>query len=235
MTATAPGLRLPEQGALIVFCGIDGSGKTTQIARLAEHLRPRYPVLLTCQPTPAIRSDPLVRAYLDEADGAEPNRAAVIGPEIGLVAAADSYRHVRTEVVPRMQDGYVVLSDRYVFTNLAYAGPRGLAPVEWVRQINRYTPDPDLTLYLDVPAAVALSRIRSRGDAPTWEEQDPGRMEAIRTAFREQPWGASPAYLVLDGTQPPDTLAAQIAELAEDLLRRKGVRPIDRHRDEVAS
>jgi dTMP kinase len=213
---------VPDAGTLIAFCGLDGSGKTTQISRLAERLRGRHRVHCTRQPTGQFRSDPVMRAFIE---GRMTGRDAVeVLPEIALLAAADRFRHVRTEVMPRLRRGEVVISDRWVYTSHAYAGPRGLTDAEWIRALNRYLPAPDLTIYLDVPPEVALERIRARGDVPRWEEVDLDRMRAIRANFVNQSWGATPNYHVLDGLAPLDRLSAHIAELADGVLRGVGQR-----------
>jgi len=221
---TYQGFQLPGNGALIAFCGVDGSGKSTQLALLAERLRPTHPTFATRQPTSAFRRDPLVRAFIDgKLNGDDPAVAAEIGPEFALLAATDRYRHMRTEVMPRLRAGEVVLTDRYVYSCYAYCEARLMAPFGWMRQINRYIPYPDLTLFVDVPATVALERIRGRGDEPRWEELDERRVNAIRSAYQDQAWGEDPGYHHLDGTLPVADLAEQIAELADATLRAKGL------------
>ena len=209
---------LPDAGALIAFCGLDGSGKTTQIRRLADRLRDGHHVHCTRQPTRQFRADPVMRAFIE---GSITGRDAVeVLPEIALLAATDRFRHVRTEVMPRLRRGEVVISDRWVYTSHAYAGPRGLTDAEWVRALNRYLPAPHLTICLDVPPEVALERIRARGDVPRWEEVDLARMRAIRSNFVNQPWGRTPNYHVLDGLAPVERLSGRIADLADGVLRR---------------
>jgi len=218
---------IPGDAALIAFCGVDGSGKTTQLTLLGDRLAESREVFRTKQPTPAFRNDPLIRAYLEDTmDRDDPELSAEIGPEVGLFAAANRYRHLRTEVMPQLRAGRVVLTDRYVFTCYAYTEPRGFAPLDWVQEINRYVPYPDLTFFFDVPPAVSLARIRGRGDTPKWEELNSARIAAIEDQFREQPWGEVPGYHVLDGTLPVDQLHAIILELTNDMLGRKNLPPI---------
>ena len=209
---------VPDAGTLIAFCGLDGAGKTTQIRRLAGRLRHSHRVHCTRQPTERFRADPVMRAFIE---GRMTGRDAVeVLPEIALLAAADRFRHVRTEVMPRLRRGEVVISDRWVYTSHAYAGPRGLTDGDWIHSLNRYLPAPHLTIYLDVPPEVALERIRARGDVPRWEEIDLNRMRAIRANFVNQSWGRTPNYHVLDGLAALDRLSSQIADLADGVLRR---------------
>jgi dTMP kinase len=209
---------LPDVGALIAFCGLDGSGKTTQIRLLTERLRHSHRVHCTRQPTGQFRADPVMRAYIE---GRITGRdEAEVLPEIALLAATDRFRHVRTEVIPRLRRGEVVISDRWVYTSHAYAGPRGLADGAWIRSLNRYLPAPHLTICLDVPPEAALERIRARGDVPRWEEVDLARMRAVRSNFVNQSWGETPNYHVLDGLAPVECLSSRIGALADGVLQR---------------
>jgi dTMP kinase len=222
--ATYTGFQIPAHAALIAFCGIDGSGKTTQLSLLAERLRSTHPVFTTRQPTTAFRTDPLVRSFIDgHLDGHDDAVAAEIGPEFALLAAADRYRHLRTVVMPRLRAGDIVLTDRYLFSCYSYCEPRRMAPLDWMQQINRYVPHPDLTVFLDVPAHVALERIRRRGERPTWEELDEHRVNEVRTAYQEQAWGTDTRYHRLDGGAPAEAVAERIATLADRMLRGKGL------------
>lgn len=210
---------IPSCGALVALCGVDGSGKSTQVRLLAEHLQRTHRVHTTRQPTTAFREDPMMRALMHGlVTGQEFVEA---GPEIGLFAAADRYRHIRTEVVPRLRAGEVVISDRYVYTCYAYSKARGFSDLRWVREINRFVPVPDATFYLDVSAETAARRIMARGDVPREEELDLSAIEQARAVFREQPWGRDERYHVLDGTRPVDELAAEIRELTEKALSGK--------------
>ena len=213
--------QLPDNGALIAFCGLDGCGKTTQLRLLAARLGATRTVHCTRQPTTAFRADPVMRAYIDARPDA-PDPVEVL-PEIALLAAADRFRHLRTEVMPHLRAGEIVLSDRYVFTCFAYSKARGFHDLPWVEQLNKFTPMPDLTLYIDVPPEVALERIMMRGDLPRREELQADKMAMVREAFLTQPWGRVDGYHVLDGTQPPEELAAQVAALADEMLARKGI------------
>jgi dTMP kinase len=199
-----------RKGYFVAICGIDGSGKTTQVAEVAAYLGLERPVLTTRQPSDLYRQDPIVRTVLD-LDNEDP----LVLPEIGLLAAFDRYRHVREVVRPALKEGKAVVTDRYVYTGYAYMIARGLDP-EWLRTVYRQLPPPDLTVFLDVPPDLAIERILVRdGSSKKREELDLERMSKVRAVFHEQPWGEVPNYYVLDGTQAPEAVTADIRKLVE--------------------
>lgn len=141
-------------GRFIVLEGIDGSGTTLQTGALGSRLRERgHDVLETHEPsTGAIGR--LIRERL--ATG-----AAHADPwSLALLFAADRIDHVEHEIGPAVAAGRIVLCDRYVMSSWAYQSLD--CDPEWVHEINRRAPWPDLTLFLDVPAEVAFARIERR-------------------------------------------------------------------------
>lgn len=202
-------------GLFVVFCGIDGSGKTTQLTRLASALEPR-PVVRTRQPSDVYRSDPEVRRYLNK--DVTDREAEELLPEMAVFAAFDRLRHLRTLVRPALQRGKIVLSDRYVYSSFAYFTARGLTDLDWLMALNREADQPDLVFYLDIDPEVAIERIIARdGQSHKREELDLKRMRAVSDVFRAQPWGPSGNFRVLDGARPAGELSSLI--LAETLSR----------------
>ncbi|WP_250405533.1 dTMP kinase [Streptomyces cellostaticus] len=211
--------KVPPQGALIALCGLDGSGKTTQAQLLEKRLMERRTVYRTRPVTAQFRDDPTLKAFLNQ-ELSDADMKDVV-PELVLFSAMDRLRHMRTEMLPRMRDGAVVVSDRYVYSSYAWMVPRGIPDLDWVMQLNRYLPEPQLTVYLDIPAEVAVDRIRSRGDKPRWEELDHDRMSQVRNIFLGREWGKDENYHVLDGQQPVHVLEEHIGRLAEAALQKR--------------
>jgi dTMP kinase len=137
-----------------VLEGIDGSGTTSQSAALAAALRERgHAVSETREPSRGPIGK-LVRERL--AVAADPlDRAA-----LALLFAADRLDHWTREIEPALSRGRVVICDRYVLSSLAYQSLD--VPEAWVESINARARRPDLTFLLEVPASVALARVRSR-------------------------------------------------------------------------
>ena len=78
-----------------------------------------------------------------------------------LLFAVDRVDHVESKIEPALESGKIVVSDRYVYSSLAYQGAAGL-DVGWIEQINRMALPPDLAIYIDVPPEVVVKRMRRR-------------------------------------------------------------------------
>jgi dTMP kinase len=169
-----------KEGAFVVVEGIDGSGSTSVVGKLAAHFRAqKRAVHATCEPS----SGPFgvtIRQILSHSY-AVPNRPS---PSFGwatmaLLFAADRLDHLEAEVLPHLRAGDLVLSDRYDLSSLAYQsataepGAAGGAddPVAWIGELNRRARRPDLTLVLDVDPDVAAERRQSRGGTPELYER----------------------------------------------------------------
>jgi dTMP kinase len=134
---------------LIAFEGIDGSGKGTQAKLLARWLRERgHEVFLTKEPTDGAIGKLLRRSL----------STSCFSPRTeALLFAADRSEHLR-EIMEKLHEGKVVVTERYLYSSLAYQGAAGLE-LSWVKEINAFAPEADLVIYLDVEPEVALRRI----------------------------------------------------------------------------
>ncbi|RPH38043.1 MAG: dTMP kinase [Desulfobulbaceae bacterium] len=150
-------MSLPAKGLLIVFQGIDGTGKSTQLRLLAEELRKRgFPVLTTREPTNGPFGQKIRKLYLDR-DTCTP------AEELDLFLE-DRRQHVREVLNPALAEGQVILCDRYFLSTAAYQGANGFDVGEIIEK-NRFAPQPDLALLFQAPPDVGISRItRDRGD-----------------------------------------------------------------------
>jgi dTMP kinase len=165
----------PKAGRFVVLEGIDGSGTTTQVARLADRLRAaRVPVRATREPSDGPVGT-LVRQVLTGRiivpGGRAPGWATM-----ALLFAADRMDHVESEIEPFVSTGGVIVSDRYDASSLAYqsvsSGTEARDAVEWIRSLNRYVGRPDLTIVLDLQPEVAAERRLLRGEAAQLYEQN---------------------------------------------------------------
>ena len=148
------------RGKLIAFEGIDGSGKSTQISRLAAWLRERGVIChTTCEPTDSDIGK-LLRRYLSGEKRADDRTIAAL-------FAADRLEHLTGEngICSRLARGETVLVDRYYLSSYAYQSVT--MPLDWVMALNAQSVQmqkPDCHIYLDLPVDTALSRIGSRGE-----------------------------------------------------------------------
>jgi dTMP kinase len=172
-----------KPGSLIVLEGLDGSGKTTQVAALAGALRAAgREVVETREPT----DGPIGRRIREMAAGGES-----VAPEQELAwFMQDRREHVAQVIRPALAAGRVVVSDRYFLSTVAYQGARGLDWRAILADAEREFPLPDLALILEIEPAAGLSRARARGGRhePAFEtEAYLARVAAIFAAV-ERPW-----------------------------------------------
>ncbi|MGM0548472.1 MAG: dTMP kinase [Bacillota bacterium] len=146
------------EGFFITFEGIEGSGKTTQINRLADYLRKNeHDVLISREPGGTELGQKIRKILLDPHFDTMDYKTEI------LLYAADRAQHVKEKIKPALKAGKIVISDRFVDSNLAYqAAGRGL-DYEQVYQINNWVIGstwPDLTFILDIDIKKGLERAR---------------------------------------------------------------------------
>ncbi|WP_456365990.1 dTMP kinase [Thermococcus sp.] len=149
-------------GVFIVLEGIDGAGKSTQAKMLAEWFEERgQEVVLTKEPTDTafgklIRRLVLTGGRVGIIDGAKISHEAE-----ALLFAADRAEHIHKLIRPSLEEGKVVISDRYFYSSLAYQWARGL-DLEWLIDLNRFAIRPDIAILLDIPVRESMRRIKGR-------------------------------------------------------------------------
>jgi dTMP kinase len=163
------------KGRFVVLEGIDGSGTTTQVARLASRLRAAHvPVRATREPSDGPMGN-VVRQVLTGRI-VVPGGRAPGWATMALLFAADRMDHVESEIEPFVAEGGIMLSDRYDASSLAYqsvsSGAESREAVEWIRSLNRYARRPELTIVLDLLPDVAAERRTQRGEAAQLYEQN---------------------------------------------------------------
>ena len=186
---------------LVVFEGLDGSGKTTQLERLAAALRAHgHDVITTREPT----DGPAGRLIREMARSGE-----LVPPERELRWFIEDRReHVEAVIEPALAAGRIVLTDRYTLSSVAYQGARGLDPREILEASERDFPLPDLALVFEVDAALGLERVRGRGGVaePAFEER--AFLERVAAIFA----GLDRPYLVrVDGRADADEVERRVA------------------------
>ncbi|WP_095992151.1 dTMP kinase [Cystobacter fuscus] len=215
-----------RRGLLIVLEGLDGAGTTTQVERLAAALKAEgHSVLTTREP-----SDGPVGVLIRQALTGRvvlPGGAGPLAPEtLALLYAADRTDHLRARVLPALEAGQVVLSDRSVLSSLAYQGAS--LPMEWVEAINSHAIPADLTLFVQVSIEVAARRRAARGgpeelfDAEEKQRRISQQYEAA-IALR----GAREHVVRIDGDGSVEAVtAACLARVRELLAREPGRAPV---------
>ncbi len=179
-------------GRFITFEGIDGSGKSTQLAMLAGKLRVQgFDVLTTKEPGGTALGKRLRAAFLETEEAVAPLAEL-------LLFAADRAQHVNFLVKPALSEGKIVISDRYADATFAYQGAgRGFSEETVNRVIELATGNlkPDLTLFFDLPVETALERTVNRSENGEKKNRMDKESADFYTRVRE-------AYLKISSKEP---------------------------------
>ncbi len=168
-------------GFFITFEGIEGSGKSTQIALLEAYLKEAgHAVLRTREPGGTVLGERIRSLLLDDPAMQMDSRSEL------LLYLACRTQHVAEVIAPALSQGKIVLCDRFSDATVAYQGDgRGL-PMAWVRRCIRTALQdfqPDLTFLLDLDVAVALARLPRRGEMNRFDQEAVGFHEAVRKGY----------------------------------------------------
>ena len=189
-------------GRFVAFEGGEAAGKSTQSARLAD----RLDAVRTREPGGTPLGGAIRRLFLDPATGDLDARTEA------LLMAADRAQHVREVVRPALEAGRHVVTDRYLYSSIAYqAHGRGLDP-DVVGLLNRWATDgllPDVVVLLDVPVDVARARV-AHVAPDRLESEDVAFHQRVRAGFHAQAEADPDRWVVVDGTAVPDAIAAAV-------------------------
>jgi dTMP kinase len=164
-----------RSGALFVFEGIDGTGKTTQAMRLVEELgRSGFEAVYFREPSDG-RWGRIIREKAMEEDSLTPEE------ELDLFQK-DRRQNVKRNLIPAIGSGKMVVLDRYYFSTMAYQGAKGISPQRIREENETFAPSPDLVFIFDLDPDTGLGRIAQRGArAVLFERED--YLEKVRAIF----------------------------------------------------
>ena len=146
---------MKKKGIFICIEGLDGSGKTTHAHRLVRNLQKKgFDAVYTTEPS---RGE--IGKFIRESVLQRKKRVPRVVE--ALLFAVDRVDHLEKDVKPALDEGKIVVSDRCVYSSLAYQGAAGL-DLKWIEEINRMALPPDLAIYIDVPPEVVVKRIRRK-------------------------------------------------------------------------
>lgn len=197
------------RGSFITFEGGEGSGKSTQVALLAERLRVRgIEVVTTREPGGSPGAEAMRILLLNGV-------VKPLGPTAEtMIFAAARDDHVQTVIEPALARGAWVICDRFIDSTRVYQGALGKVDTRIIRALERATVGaamPNLTFVLDVPVEVGFARVRDRGEAADRFESEKIEFHVqLREAFLELARNEPNRCVVIDASRSPDTVATRI-------------------------
>jgi len=142
-----------KKGVFICIEGLDGCGKTTQAKLLVKKLQNvGHRAMYTAEPSKG-KIGKFIKKYCLHGG----KRISTVVE--ALLFAADRYEHVTTEIIPALNEEKIVVSDRYVYSSLAYQGAAGIN-LDWIETINQHAIEPDLALFIDVEPKTVVQRLK---------------------------------------------------------------------------
>jgi dTMP kinase len=193
-------------GIFVCLEGLDGCGKTTQAKLLARRLKTKYEAVYTAEPSRGQIGKFIKKRYLN----ASTRGSTVVE---ALLFAADRVEHLKNEVAPALEKGKIVVSDRYVFSSLAYQGAAGI-DLKWIENVNKHAFRPDLALFIDVDPKTVVGRLKQKKSV----------MENLETQLKVQQvyskYVETGALVRIDGNKSKREVAKAIWQTVNDHLRR---------------
>jgi len=188
---------MSKRGLFICIEGIDASGKTTHARLLVENLlRKGFDAVYTTEPTSG-EIGKYIRTHILQ--GKE--RVPVITE--ALLFAVDRIEHVENMIRPALQEGKIVVSDRYLYSSLAYQGAAG-PDLKWIEEINKFAVLPDLAVYIDIPAEVVFERLkREKSVMENFENQRKVREVYLKLVKDRK-------LILINGNRPGDKVGKDI-------------------------
>jgi dTMP kinase len=194
-------------GFFIAFEGGEGAGKSTQAELLSERLASEgFSVVVTREPGGTPTAEKIRSVLLDPTITDMPDQAEA------LLFAASRADHAANLIRPALENGAVVICDRYLESSVAYQGYGRNLGSTYIRELSEWATQgllPDFTVYLDVPAQVSLDR---RKGTDRMEIQSLDFHLQTQQAFRDLAKNSQAAHILIDATLPIDEIAQLICD-----------------------
>jgi dTMP kinase len=204
-----------HRGKFITIDGVEGAGKSTQIDFICNYLaKKNINVILTREPGGTELGEK-IRALLLSTD----TQSMSNDTELLLMFAARN-EHIKTKIMPALDKGDWVLSDRFTDASYAYQGAgRGLS-IERIAQLEKWVLQdftPDVTLLLDVPVALGMSRVKSRGYKDRIELETNDFFNRVRDGYIERSKQFPKRIKLIDASTTPEQITEQIKTILQTL------------------
>lgn len=205
------------RAGFITIEGLEGAGKSTQLAILHRWIEDRFgATLVTREPGGTPLAERIRDLVLDEHDEIMDDWT-----ELLLVFAARQ-QHLTGKIKPALESGQWVISDRFTDATYAYqGGGRGIEPtrIAQLEQLVLAGFQPDLTLWLDCPAEIGLARARQRGELDRIEQEDLAFFERCRTAYAQRQRQQPERIIRLDASGPIEAVSEALVQVLEERFK----------------
>ena len=192
-------------GVLVNLEGIDGCGKSTQSKLLLEKLEGEGEKVI-------ILKEPTKRPHGQKLWDVLHGKRKASNEEILELFVLDRKQHVEEKIQPALDDGTVVLMDRYYYSSMAYQVAGGI-DVEEIREKHAFAPKPDVVLIFDLPVSVALERVKGHSDADEFEKEE--HLEKVREAYLDLE--NDPLVRIVDATGTPEEIFGNVWRLVSEV------------------
>ena len=190
---------------LVNLEGIDGCGKSTQSKLLREKLEGEGEKVI-------ILKEPTKRPHGQKLWDVLHGKRKAINKEILELFVLDRKQHVEEKIQPALDDGTVILMDRYYYSSMAYQVAGGI-DVEEIREKHVFAPRPDVVLIFDLPVSVALERVKGHSDADEFEKDE--HLEKVREAYLDLE--NDPLVRIVDATGTPEEIFEDVWRLVSEV------------------
>jgi len=192
-------------GVLVNLEGIDGCGKSTQSKLLLEKLEGEGEKVI-------ILKEPTRRPHGQKLWDVLHGKRKATNEEILELFVLDRIQHVEEKIQPALDDGTVILMDRYYYSSMAYQVAGGI-DVEEIREKHVFAPKPDVVLIFDLPVSIALERVKGHSNADEFEKEE--HLEKVREAYLDL--GNDPLVRIVDATGTPEEIFENVWRLVSEV------------------
>jgi dTMP kinase len=192
-------------GVLVNLEGIDGCGKSTQSKLLLEKLEGEGEKVI-------ILKEPTKRPHGQKLWDVLHGKRKATNEEILELFVLDRIQHVEEKIQPALDDGTVILMDRYYYSSMAYQVAGGI-DVEEIREKHAFAPKPDIVLIFDLPVSIALERVKGHSDADEFEKEE--HLEKVRVAYLDLE--NDPLVRIVDATRTPEGIFGDVWKLVSEV------------------
>ena len=192
-------------GVLVNLEGIDGCGKSTQSKLLLKKLEGEGEKVI-------ILKEPTKRPHGQKLWDVLHGKRKATNEEILELFVLDRIQHVEEKIQPALDEGTVILMDRYYYSSMAYQVAGGI-DVEEIREKHVFAPRPDVVLIFDLPVSVALKRVKGHSDADEFEKEE--HLKKVREAYLDLE--NDPLVRIVDATGTPEEIFRNVWRLVSEV------------------